>query len=182
MCVSSHRCATGDTQLTVFSCYGKIFRKKSRNLKCTGQSQKIIWVTVINMDLKSKDKLIRGDSFLFLFFSSLEFKVSLAHKKGSSNPWCLVLKKRHFLRFPWNPEVNPWHDLKATHNTFRVIVCTFETLFFRQSFSKELYLSFVFLRGHGNESCNIIDYWCGPYFPNSAHEYGTAWASRRLYL
>ena len=93
MCVSSHRCATGDTQLTVFSCYGKIFRKKSRNIKCTGQSQKIIWVTVINMDLKSKDKLIRVGSFLFLFFSSLEFKVSLAHKIGSSNPWCLVLKK-----------------------------------------------------------------------------------------
>ena len=86
MCVSSHRCATGDTQLTVFSCYGKIFRKKSRNLKCTGQSEKIIWVTIINRDLKSKDKLIRVGSFLFLFFSSLEFKVSLAHKIGSSNP------------------------------------------------------------------------------------------------
>ena len=86
--------------------------------------------------------------------------------------------KRHFLRFPWNPEVNPWHDLKATHNTFRVIVCTFETLFFRQSFSKELYLSFVFLRGHGNESCNLIGYQCGSCFPIFAHGYGAAWASR----
>ena len=35
MCVSTHRCATGDTQLTVFSCYGKIFRKKSRNVHGT---------------------------------------------------------------------------------------------------------------------------------------------------
>ena len=54
--------------------------KKSKNLKCTRQSQKIIWVTVINTDIKSKDKLISVSSFFFSFSYSLEFKVSLLNK------------------------------------------------------------------------------------------------------
>ena len=40
MCVSSHRCATGDTQLTVYSCYGKIFQKKEQKFKVHGTISK----------------------------------------------------------------------------------------------------------------------------------------------
>ena len=65
--------------------------KQNKNLKGTRQTQKIIWLAVINMDIKkSKDKLIK----VSLRFSSdliavFEFKVNLAI---GSNPWCLVLK------------------------------------------------------------------------------------------
>ena len=53
--VRFHKCATGDTQFTVYSCYGKVYRKKTKQnkkLKGTRQTQKIIWVVVINMDIK----------------------------------------------------------------------------------------------------------------------------------
>ena len=40
MCVSSHRCATEDTQLTVFSCCGKIFWKKEQKFKVHGTISK----------------------------------------------------------------------------------------------------------------------------------------------
>ena len=40
MCVSSHRYATGDTQLTVYSCYGKIFQKKEQKFKVHGTISK----------------------------------------------------------------------------------------------------------------------------------------------
>ena len=30
MNVSFHKCATGDTQFTVYSCYGKVYRKKNK--------------------------------------------------------------------------------------------------------------------------------------------------------
>ena len=35
------------------------FSEKEQKFKVHGTTQKIIWVTAINMDLKSKDKLIR---------------------------------------------------------------------------------------------------------------------------
>ena len=44
MNVSFHKCATGDTQFTVYSCYGKVYRKKTKqnkNLKGMRQTQKI---------------------------------------------------------------------------------------------------------------------------------------------
>ena len=100
----------------------QLLRAKSKTLKCTRQSQKIIWVTIINRDIKIKDKLIRVSS------CSLEFKVSLAIKLGCSNPWCLLLKVT-FPRFPWIPEVKSNHDLKATSNTSQVIAYTSDTLF-----------------------------------------------------
>ena len=37
----------------------QLLRAKSKTLKCTRQSQKIIWGTIINRDMKIKDKLIR---------------------------------------------------------------------------------------------------------------------------
>ena len=100
----------------------QLLRAKSKTLKCTRQSQKIIWVTIINRDIKIKDKLIRVSS------CSLEFKVSLAIKLGCSNPWCLLLKVT-FPRFPWIPEVKPNLDLKATSNTSQVNAHTSDTLF-----------------------------------------------------
>ena len=100
----------------------QLLRAKSKTLKCTQQSQKIIWVTIINRDIKIKDKLIRVSS------CSLEFKVSLAIKLGCSNPWCLLLKVT-FPRFPWIPEVKSNHDLKATSNTSQIITYTPDTLF-----------------------------------------------------
>ena len=56
----------------------KVVGKKSKNLKCTRQSQKIIYETVINMEIKSKDKLIRVGS-CFRFSCSLDFEVSLVN-------------------------------------------------------------------------------------------------------
>ena len=100
----------------------QLLRAKSKTLKCTRQSQKIIWVTIINRDIKTKDKLIRVSS------CSLEFKVSLAIKLGCLNPWCLLLKVT-FPRCPWIPEVKSNLDLKATSNTSQVIAYTSETLF-----------------------------------------------------
>ena len=100
----------------------QLLRAKSKTLKCTRQSQKIIWVTIINRDIKIKDKLIRVSS------CSLEFKVSLAIKIGCSNPWCLLLKVT-FPRFPWIPEVKSNHDLKATSNTFQVIAYNSDKIF-----------------------------------------------------
>ena len=44
---------------------GKVVGKKEQKLKYTRQSQKIIWVTAINMEKKIKDKLIRANSFFF---------------------------------------------------------------------------------------------------------------------
>ena len=44
MNVSFHKCATGDTQFTVYSWYGKVYRKKTKqnkNLKGMRQTQKI---------------------------------------------------------------------------------------------------------------------------------------------
>ena len=52
----------------------KVVGKKSKNLKCTRQSQKIICETVINMEIKSKDKLIRvGSCFSFFVFFVFRF-------------------------------------------------------------------------------------------------------------
>ena len=45
MNVSFHKCAPGDTQFTVYSWYGKVYRKKTKqnkNLKGMRQTQKII--------------------------------------------------------------------------------------------------------------------------------------------
>ena len=53
----------------------KVVGKKSKNLKCTRQSQKIICETVINMEIKSKDKLIRVGRFSCI----LDFEVSLVN-------------------------------------------------------------------------------------------------------
>ena len=58
----------------------QLLRTKSKTLKCTQQSQKVIWVTIINRDIKIEDKLIRVSS------CGLEFKESLAIKTGRSNP------------------------------------------------------------------------------------------------
>ena len=58
----------------------QLLRTKSKTLKYTQQSQKVTWVTIINREIKIKDKLIRVSS------CSLEFKESLAIKTGCSNP------------------------------------------------------------------------------------------------
>ena len=97
--ISSHKYAIGDTQLTVHSCYWGFCRKKEENILIyatiskdylsNGNQNKIErWKNQI----KSKDEWIRGSSFFFSFSCSLEFKVSLLSKIGSSNLWCLVLK------------------------------------------------------------------------------------------
>ena len=118
----------------------QLLRAKSKTLKCTRQSQKIIWVTIINRDIKIKDKLIRVSS------CSLEFKVSLAIKIGCSNPWCLLFKVT-FPRFPWIPEVKSNHDLKATSNTFQVIAYTSDTLFSDNLSQKNCIYYFFFSEG-----------------------------------
>ena len=94
MNVSFHKCATGDTQFTVYSCYGKVYRKKNKteqNSKGNATNSKDYLVGGNQHGhKKSKDKLIK----VSLRFSSdliavSEFKFNLAI---GSNPWCLVLK------------------------------------------------------------------------------------------
>ena len=83
----------------------------------------------------------------------------------------------NFHRFSWNPKVKSIHDLKATHNTFRVYRLHLRHTFFRQPLLKGLYLSFVFLRGHDNESWNLIGSLCGSDSPISAYGPTTSLAS-----
>ena len=118
----------------------QLLRAKSKTLKCTRQSQKIIWVTIINRDIKFKDKLIRISS------CSLEFKASLAIKLGCLNPWCLLLKVT-FPRCPWIPEVKSNLDLKATSNTSQVIAYTSDTLFSDNLSQKNCICNFLFSEG-----------------------------------
>ena len=118
----------------------QLLRAKSKTLKCTRQSQKIVWVTIINRDIKFKDKLIRISS------CSLEFKVSLAIKLGCLNPWCLLLKVT-FPRCPWIPEVKSNLDLKATSNTSQVIAYTSDTLFSDNLSQKNCIYHFFFSEG-----------------------------------
>ena len=38
MNVSFHKCATGDTQFTVYSCYGKVYQKNKTEQKSKGHA------------------------------------------------------------------------------------------------------------------------------------------------
>ena len=60
---SSYKCATGDTQFTVYSCYGKVYRKKNKTeQKSKGNatnSKDFLGGCNQHGHKKSKDKLIK---------------------------------------------------------------------------------------------------------------------------
>ena len=94
--------------------------------------------------IKSKDELIRGSSFFFSFSCSLEFKVSLLNKIGSSNLWCLVLKLTFSLLSlkSWG-QVLPWP--KRYPQYLSGLSLALPTRFFPTAFLERTVLYFWFL-------------------------------------